>query len=191
MAFSSSEREHGLGRSVPLAVLETGNWKSKLYLFHTAQSQLSNISNCGMVFDFMCKSSGVLVVEAAKESGTETRGSRDIDINQSLNRSPSAVNLVLNTLGPSPLLTCDCDLGLHLAETVHVNTLFNLLVRLTLTVSPQHVQMSCQQSLRESDRAFCFSFFSFLFFFLTQTETHCWLFTKYLKTSDTWQRTGQ
>lgn len=95
----------------------------------------------------MWKSSGafVLVVEAAKESGTETRGRRNIDIDQSTNQSPSAANLGLYTLAPSPLLTCDCDLGWHLAETVHVNTLFNPLVRLTLAGSPQRVKMFCQQ----------------------------------------------
>lgn len=87
----------------------------------------------------------MLVVEAAKESGTETRGRRNIDIDQSTNQSPSAANLGLYTLAPSPLLTCDCDLGWHLAETVHVNTLFNPLVRLTLAGSPQRVKMFCQQ----------------------------------------------
>lgn len=84
----------------------------------------------------MWKSSGALV------SGPGTRGSRNIDIDQSTNRSPSVAYSVLNTLGPSPLLTCDCNLGWHLAKTVHVNTLFNLLVCLTLAVSPQHVKCS-------------------------------------------------
>lgn len=52
-------------------------------------------------------------------------------------REGTAASSLLNTLDLLSLLTCDCDLGWQRAETVHIKTLFNHVVSLTLTVSFQ------------------------------------------------------
>lgn len=100
----------------------------------------------------------VLMVE------TETRGSRNTDKDQSTDQSPSAANIVLNTLGPPPLLACDCFLGWHLTKSVHTNTLFDLFVSLTRAVFPQSVKNVPPttwetESFRESSRTICHFFF--------------------------------
>lgn len=105
----------------------------------------------------------VLMVE------TETRGSRNTDKDQSTDQSPSAANVVLNTLGPPPLLACDCFLGWHLTKSVHTNTLFDLFVSLTRAVFPQSVKnvpptTSETESFRESSRTICHFFFSSKYF---------------------------
>lgn len=83
----------------------------------------------------------MLVLEAAKKSGAETRGSRT-DKDQNTNQRPSAENLTRSASHLCLLVIALFD------ETVHANTLHVLLVRMTLTVSPQHVKVLLQQCER-------------------------------------------
>lgn len=137
---------------------------------------------------------------------TETRGSRNTDKYQSTDQSPSAANLVLNTLGPPPLLACDCFLGWHLAKSVHTNTLFDLLVSLTRAVFPQSVKNVLPttwekvfvKAVEPSVIFFIKIFWSFLLSKSKDYKTEMNLikmdiflcFAEYLKIAETWQRAG-
>lgn len=132
--------------------------------------------------------------------------SRNTDKDQSTDQSPSAANVVLNTLGPPPLLACDCFLGWHLTKSVHTNTLFDLFVSLTRAAFPQSVKNVPPttletESFRESSRTICLFFFfikifwSFLLSKRKKITKQKWIWLKWtflcLKIAETWQRTGQ